>query len=77
MKNKTTLIRLVVVIGLLGAVVAFFGLGLQHQFSLDALKARQNNNYAAGGLGRGPCARARAGLVGALSRLAAPVSVPP
>ena len=42
MKNKTTLIRLVVVIGLLGAVVAFFGLGLQHQFSLDALKARRD-----------------------------------
>jgi len=42
MKNKTTLIRWLIVIGVLGAVVAFFALGLQHQFTLDALKARQH-----------------------------------
>ncbi|MDE2155226.1 MAG: FAD-dependent oxidoreductase [Xanthomonadaceae bacterium] len=42
MKNKTTLIRWLIVIGLLGAVAAFFALGLQHQFTLDALKARQH-----------------------------------
>jgi len=42
MKNKTTLIRWLIVIGVLGAVAAFFALGLQHQFTLDALKARQH-----------------------------------
>ncbi len=42
MKKNTTLIRWVIVIGLLGAVVAFFALGWQHQFTLDALKARQH-----------------------------------
>jgi len=42
MKNKTTLIRSLIVIGLLGAVVAFFALGLQHQFNLEALKTRQH-----------------------------------
>ena len=41
MKNSTTIIRWLIVIGLLGAVVAFFALGWQHQFTLDALKARQ------------------------------------
>jgi len=41
MKKNATLIRWVIVIGLLGAVVAFFALGWQHQFTLDALKARQ------------------------------------
>jgi Pyruvate/2-oxoglutarate dehydrogenase complex, dihydrolipoamide dehydrogenase (E3) component, and related enzymes len=42
MKKSTTLIRWVIVIGLLGAIVAFFALGWQHQFTLDALKARQH-----------------------------------
>ncbi|TAL97449.1 MAG: pyridine nucleotide-disulfide oxidoreductase [Rhodanobacter sp.] len=42
MKKNATLIRWLVVIGLLGAVVAFFALGLQHQLSLEALKARQH-----------------------------------
>jgi pyruvate/2-oxoglutarate dehydrogenase complex dihydrolipoamide dehydrogenase (E3) component/uncharacterized membrane protein YdjX (TVP38/TMEM64 family) len=42
MKNKTTLIRSLIVIGLLGGVIAFFALGLQHQFSLEALKAQQH-----------------------------------
>ncbi|TAN25064.1 MAG: pyridine nucleotide-disulfide oxidoreductase [Castellaniella sp.] len=42
MKNKTTLIRSLIVIGLLGAVIAFFALGLQHQFNLEALKTRQH-----------------------------------
>ncbi|MEO5559027.1 MAG: FAD-dependent oxidoreductase [Dokdonella sp.] len=41
MKNSTTIIRWLIVIVLLGAVVAFFAFGLQHQFTLDALKARQ------------------------------------
>ena len=43
MKKNTTLVRWLIVIGLLGAVVAFFALGLQHQLSLDVLKARQDN----------------------------------
>lgn len=42
MKNKTTLIRSLIVIGLLGAVIAFFALSLQHQFNLEALKTRQH-----------------------------------
>ncbi len=42
MKNRTTAIRWLIVIGLLGAVVAFFALGWQHQFTLDALKTRQH-----------------------------------
>jgi Pyruvate/2-oxoglutarate dehydrogenase complex, dihydrolipoamide dehydrogenase (E3) component, and related enzymes len=42
MKKSTTLIRGVIVIALLGAIVAFFALGWQHQFTLDALKARQH-----------------------------------
>ncbi|MDE2307172.1 MAG: FAD-dependent oxidoreductase [Xanthomonadaceae bacterium] len=42
MKSKTTLIRWLIVIGLLGAAAAFFALGLQHQFTLEALKARQH-----------------------------------
>ncbi|MDE1893434.1 MAG: FAD-dependent oxidoreductase [Xanthomonadaceae bacterium] len=42
MKTNTILIRWVIVVGLLGAVVAFFALGWQHQFTLDALKARQH-----------------------------------
>ncbi len=41
--KKLTLIRGLVVIALLGAVLAFFALGLQHQFSLEALKARQHD----------------------------------
>ncbi len=43
MKKNTTLVRWLIVIGLLGAVVAFFALGLQHQLSLDVLKARQDD----------------------------------
>lgn len=43
MKSKLTSIRWLVVIALLGAVVAFFALGLQHQLSLEALKARQHD----------------------------------
>ncbi|MEO8999281.1 MAG: FAD-dependent oxidoreductase [Rhodanobacter sp.] len=43
MKNRFTPIRWLVVIALLGAVVAFFALGLQHQFNLEALKARQHD----------------------------------
>ena len=42
MKKNSTLTRWLIVFGLLGAVVAFFALGLQHQLSLDALKARQH-----------------------------------
>ncbi|TAM95709.1 MAG: pyridine nucleotide-disulfide oxidoreductase, partial [Rhodanobacteraceae bacterium] len=41
MKNKTTWVRWLIVIGVLGAVVVFFALGWQHQFTLDALKAHQ------------------------------------
>jgi len=41
--KRLTLVRGLVVIALLGAVVAFFALGLQHQFSLEALKARQHD----------------------------------
>ncbi|MFC5524749.1 FAD-dependent oxidoreductase [Rhodanobacter ginsengisoli] len=41
--KKLTLIRWLVVVALLGAVLAFFALGLQHQFSLEALKARQHD----------------------------------
>ncbi len=43
MKNKLTPIRWLIVLALLGAVVAFFALGLQHQLSLDALQARQHD----------------------------------
>ncbi|MEO8747105.1 MAG: hypothetical protein ABI379_05575 [Rhodanobacter sp.] len=43
MKNRYTPIRWLVVIALLGAVVAFFALGLQHQVNLEALKARQHD----------------------------------
>jgi pyruvate/2-oxoglutarate dehydrogenase complex dihydrolipoamide dehydrogenase (E3) component/uncharacterized membrane protein YdjX (TVP38/TMEM64 family) len=43
MKNKHTLVRWLIVVVLLGAVVAFFAFGLQHQFSLQALKARQHD----------------------------------
>ncbi|GAC1495858.1 MAG: bifunctional TVP38/TMEM64 family protein/FAD-dependent oxidoreductase [Steroidobacteraceae bacterium] len=43
MKNKTFFIRLLIVLALLGAIVAFFAFGLEHQLSLDALKARQND----------------------------------
>ncbi|HZX70389.1 MAG TPA: FAD-dependent oxidoreductase, partial [Rhodanobacter sp.] len=42
MKSKLTPIRWLIVIALVGAVVAFFVLGLQHQLSLEALKARQH-----------------------------------
>lgn len=42
MKNKTTLIRSLILVGLLGVVAGFFALGLQHQFSLEALKVRQH-----------------------------------
>lgn len=50
MKNKTILIRSLIVLGLLGAIVAFFAFGLEHQLSLDALKARQHDldGYAQG-----------------------------
>ncbi len=41
MKNKNTLIRWLIVIALIGAVVAFFAFGLQHELTLDALKGRQ------------------------------------
>ncbi len=43
MKDKHTLIRWLIAIALLGVVVAFFAFGLQHQFSLEALKARQHD----------------------------------
>lgn len=43
MKDKHTLVRWLVVIALLGAVLAFFSLGLQHQLSLQALQARQHD----------------------------------
>ena len=43
MKNKHTLVRWLIVVVLLGGVVAFFAFGLQHQFSLEALKARQHD----------------------------------
>ncbi len=41
MKNSTTLIRWLLLIALLGAVIAFFALGLQHQLNLEALKSQQ------------------------------------
>jgi pyruvate/2-oxoglutarate dehydrogenase complex dihydrolipoamide dehydrogenase (E3) component/uncharacterized membrane protein YdjX (TVP38/TMEM64 family) len=41
MKSSTTLIRWLLLFVLLGAVVAFFALGLQHQLNLGALKAQQ------------------------------------
>ena len=43
MNSKLTSIRWLIVLALLGAVVAFFALGLQHQLSLEALKARQQD----------------------------------
>lgn len=43
MKNNTALIRLLVATAVLGAIIAFFALSLQHQFSLQALKARQHD----------------------------------
>ncbi|RCS30671.1 pyridine nucleotide-disulfide oxidoreductase [Rhodanobacter denitrificans] len=39
MKNRTTILRWLIVIGLSGAVAVFFALGWQHQFTLAALKA--------------------------------------
>lgn len=42
MKDRRTLIRWLVVVALLGAVVAFFALGLQHQLDLQMLKTRQH-----------------------------------
>jgi pyruvate/2-oxoglutarate dehydrogenase complex dihydrolipoamide dehydrogenase (E3) component/uncharacterized membrane protein YdjX (TVP38/TMEM64 family) len=41
MKKGSTLLRWLVVVALLGAVVAFFALGGQHRFTLEALKASQ------------------------------------
>ena len=41
MKNSTATIRWLIVFALLGAVVIFFALGWQHQFTLDALKEHQ------------------------------------
>ncbi len=41
MTGRHTPIRWLIGIVLLGAVVAFFALGLQHQLSLKILKARQ------------------------------------
>lgn len=41
--TRLTLIRGLLVVALLGAVVAFFAFGLQHQLSLDALKSRQHD----------------------------------
>ncbi|MEO8778331.1 MAG: FAD-dependent oxidoreductase [Rhodanobacter sp.] len=43
MKRNLTLVRWLIVLALLGAVVAFFALGLQHQLSLEALKTRQQD----------------------------------
>ncbi len=42
MKISTTTVRWLIVFVLLGAVVAFFTLGLQHQLSLEALRSRQH-----------------------------------
>ncbi|HEY8585670.1 MAG TPA: FAD-dependent oxidoreductase [Rhodanobacter sp.] len=42
MKDRRTLIRWLVVVALLGAVVAFFALGMQHQLDLQMLKTRQH-----------------------------------
>src|SRR5574337_2062706 len=39
MKNRLGILRWLIVIGLTGAVAAFFALGWQHQFTLAALKA--------------------------------------
>ncbi len=41
MKKGTTLLRGLIVMALLGAVVAFFAMGWQHRFTLEALKASQ------------------------------------
>lgn len=41
MKKNSTFIRWLIVLALLGGVVAFFAFGLQHEFTLDALKARR------------------------------------
>jgi len=41
MKNKTILIRVLLCIGLLGAVGAFFALGLQHEITLSLLQERR------------------------------------
>src|SRR5258708_2245897 len=43
MKKKTILIRSAIVLGVLGAIVAFFAFGLEHQLSLDALQAHQHD----------------------------------
>ena len=42
MSISTTAIRWLIVSVLIGTVVAFFALGLQHQLSLEALRARQH-----------------------------------
>ncbi len=41
MRNPTALLRWLLLTALLGAVVAFFALGLQHHLNLEALKAQQ------------------------------------
>ena len=41
MKKNSTFIRWLIVLALLGGVVAFFAFGLQHEFTLEALKARR------------------------------------
>jgi pyruvate/2-oxoglutarate dehydrogenase complex dihydrolipoamide dehydrogenase (E3) component/uncharacterized membrane protein YdjX (TVP38/TMEM64 family) len=41
MKKNRTFVRWLVVLALLGGAVAFFSFGLQHEFTLDALKARR------------------------------------
>ncbi|HEV7123382.1 MAG TPA: FAD-dependent oxidoreductase [Rhodanobacter sp.] len=43
MKSRLTLVRWLIIIALLGAVLTFFALGLQHQLSLEALKASQQD----------------------------------
>lgn len=42
MQNKTTLIRVLIIVAALGAVATFFASGLQHSISLSALQARQH-----------------------------------
>ncbi len=43
MNSKLTPLRWLIVLALLGAVVAFFALGVQHQLSLAALKAHEQH----------------------------------
>lgn len=43
MKNRFNIVRIVILVALLGAILAFFGFGWEHELSLEALKAHQHD----------------------------------